>query len=158
MNDPNKMDAYVDIDGVLFSYPTTKQHASDFEGEKDRLNLRPRATSFLYWMDANFNCFWLTKWRQEAIQLAKCIYAKPAMLWPVCDFQSHKTESIDFTRDFVWIDDDPSDEDYEALKRYKKEGVFSQLVLADPCSHFELETIRTTLIGALAAYNSRKQQ
>lgn len=154
--DPKKIDAYIDIDGVLFALPRPvtpgQKPVERQDGLPDRINLRPNATSFLYWCDARFNCFWLTAWREKAHQLAYSIYALCAMHWPVCQYQDYKSIAIDFTRPWIWVDDCIEEEDYDAIARYRKPGMIGSIVHADPHSHFELETIQNNL--AMLASNN----
>lgn len=147
------LDLYCDVDGVLFRYPRPVRIFPGCSSTKpDRrkpMNMRPNATDFLYWCHERFNCHWLTAWRDSAPILAKNIYACCAVHWPVCDWKNHKTEEIDFTRNFAWIDDDPSDVDLDNIKMYKKAGTIGELVLADPYDDRELIRIKWRLRALL---------
>lgn len=151
-----KIDAYIDVDGILFQYPRPVRAISDcnlfVQSKKGHMNMRPNATDFLYWCDERFNCHWLTAWRDTAPALAHYIYAHCAVNWPVCQWDKNKTEEIDFLHNWVWIDDDPSDRDYENIEMYHKPGVIGELVLADPYNEKELSRIKWRLREILKSY------
>lgn len=108
----DKIRFYIDLNGVLLGDSGLAQGAQEF----------------LEHCLANYDCYWLTDWCKEGdatpvinelrhyanghfIELAKKI--KPT-LW-----YGFKTEAIDFSRDFYWLDDDPVMHELETLKQHK---------------------------------------
>jgi len=99
---------YLDIDGVILG----KRNINDHE-----IILAKYAYRFLKYCTGNFNCFWLSTHSSggkisevikylvpyaddKVIELVKLI--KPPK------WQVFKTEAIDFTSDFIWLDDELS--------------------------------------------------
>jgi hypothetical protein len=85
---------YIDVDGVILG----------LYGEPEEFQMRPAVNSFLRWADEHFECVWLTAWGARANALVRmCQFNRefPAAVW-----HRSKTEGIDFTGEWFWIDDD----------------------------------------------------
>ena len=109
------MNIYLDIDGVLI-HDSLEQYQKIANG----------VVEFFKYITENHNCFWLTthckgdtvhtlqyigdRLPEEVMQYAKLL--KPT------NWQTWKTEAIDFTQDFRWIDDDVFDTEFKALKEH----------------------------------------
>lgn len=103
------MNLYLDIDGVLLDY------ATDSPAEN--------ATIFIDYITSEFDCYWLTTHCQgdsaAAIEylaeyfpsevIVKLKVVKPTV------WRTLKTEGIDFSKPFVWLDDYPFQSEIEAL-------------------------------------------
>lgn len=112
---------YLDIDGVLLKKDGTPAE---------------HLVSFLKYATENFNCFWLTthcdgdttapflylvgKVPQEAVPYLEKIKPAKWRLW--------KTEGIDFTQDFIWLDDTPFEGERKSLE---ERGVPEKLIVID---------------------------
>jgi hypothetical protein len=123
---------YIDIDGVMLLRLPGRR------GLRDGCEVAPHALDFLIWAVQHFDCFWLSSWSrygeieevQRAFRLAGghefAAVARPiiasirAVRW-----KSYKTDGIDFSRDFVWLDDAPLAAEIAELVR---RGRFSSLV------------------------------
>ena len=122
------MNIYLDIDGVLISdnirsYGQPAAHVLDF----------------LKFITENHNCYWLTthcmngenhveeflqkKLPAEAMQYVSLI--KPL------DWKEWKTEAIDFTKDFRWMDDDVYEQEKEMLHRHNCEDKLIKINLQE---------------------------
>ena len=111
---------YIDIDGVVLN----RRHSGMF----DAFELAPGCLEFLHWATARFRCLWLsTRCREgwsdgsrRAFRLAGAPLDEPR--WRVLDmiepeaWQVSKTEAIDPASDFWWIDDDPTETDWDWLR------------------------------------------
>lgn len=105
---------YLDIDGVLW----------DIE-ERDKYLPARGVHAFLDFALAHFEVRWLTWWfsrgivRYDAVdRLADWIQYPSRKLYqinPSRPFILDKTEAIDFTEEFVWVDDDLSETDAYVL-------------------------------------------
>jgi hypothetical protein len=116
---------YIDIDGVLLR----RRHAGMF----DAFELAPGCLEFLEWATARFRCRWLSArsrrgWpdgTRRAFRSAGATLTDPR--WAVLDliepalWTLSKTEAIDLTSDFWWIDDDPSEGDRNWLRAHNCE-------------------------------------
>jgi len=101
---------YIDIDGIILSTRPTK--AANF------------AVPFIHYIIENFDCYWLTSqckgdtgntlkylkkyFDEDTMSLLKKI--KPT------NWKNLKTEAIDFTSDFLWIEDNPMEDEKAVLK------------------------------------------
>ena len=112
---------YLDIDGVILKKDGTSAE-----------NL----TSFLEYATKNFECYWLTthcdgdatkpflylvgKIPQEAVPFLEKIQSTKWRLW--------KTEAIDFSKDFLWLDDTQFEGEQNALA---EKGALEKFILID---------------------------
>jgi hypothetical protein len=103
---------YIDIDGVIL---TAKQDA-----QADHL------TRFINFIVDNFDCYWLTNHCKGnalhtlsylSIYVYKDIIDKLHKVKPT-NWNTLKTEAIDFTNDFFWLDDAPFPAEIEVLKSH----------------------------------------
>ncbi|OQB06390.1 MAG: hypothetical protein BWY19_00199 [bacterium ADurb.Bin212] len=110
MTKSNKKKAYLDIDGVILA--NDKQIAN-------------YSNEFIRYLVDNFDVYWLTThckgdsnhtirflsnfFEGETLELLKKI--KPT------NWQTWKTEAIDFESDFIWFDDQVFEEEINALKQ-----------------------------------------
>jgi hypothetical protein len=117
-----KIIAYIDIDGALLR-----------NGRKGP-ELIPRFRRVLSYLKANFDCYWLTTHgsgsagaaaklapylRKARIDLAVLDGIKPT------EWETMKTEAIDFSRPFIWVDDDPLPSE---CRKIEEEGRADSLV------------------------------
>ncbi len=104
---------YLDVDGVLFAY---------YDGCNQ---LRPGVVSFVLWcLGAGLEVHWLTCWpRGRLRQLFRHLQAQAVFNqthyaeWADAQHPSDKTGGIDWGRDFFWIEDGISPEEYATLER-----------------------------------------
>ena len=103
---------YIDVDGVILG----------LYGEPEEFQMRPGVNSFLRWADQHFECIWLTAWGARANALVRmCQFNREFTAAP---WSQSKTEGIDFTGEWFWIDDDLLDseradlEEHEVLDRH----------------------------------------
>jgi hypothetical protein len=112
----NRIKAYIDIDGVLL------------RDGRNGPELIPRFSRVIRFLLANFDCFWLTTHvrhgsgsmgaaaklapylRKARIDLALLDGIKPT------EWETLKTEAIDFRAPFIWLDDDPLPSERRALQ------------------------------------------
>jgi hypothetical protein len=106
---------YLDIDGTL----VTK------EGEPAK-----HLPEFLEYITKNYSCFWLTTHSHGEIMPIKLYLSR---LWPKAllhyidlikptAWDTWKTEAIDFSGDFFWLDDFVFDYEQEVLRKQNKES------------------------------------
>jgi hypothetical protein len=91
---PKAQDLYVDLDGVLVSlkYPDCEPYPK----------LVSVSTEFMEWALNTFDKVrFLTCWSEDAIR--KELPDLPKL--EVCKWKSEKTEAIDFSRSFYWLED-----------------------------------------------------
>ena len=107
------MNIYLDIDGVLISdaiesYGQPVAHVLDF----------------LKFITARHNCYWLTTHCMNGENHVKEFLQKKlppeamthvSLIKPL-DWKEWKTEAIDFSKDFRWIDDDVYEPEQEMLR------------------------------------------
>ncbi|MBE3143473.1 MAG: hypothetical protein IMZ61_06045 [Planctomycetes bacterium] len=98
---------YIDIDGVLL------------RNGKNGPELIPRFRRVIRYLCANFDCYWLTTHVRHGSGRAGAIakltpYLKKSRIDPAIldsikptEWETLKTEAIDFSRPFIWLDDDP---------------------------------------------------
>lgn len=119
------MNLYLDIDGVLLT--------KNLEVPKNGIEL-------LEYCALNFNCFWLTThcrhnenntskyllqyYPLEVEELLKQI--KPT------NWDSLKTEAIDFTKPFFWLEDYPMQAEISVLEKYKVIDSLLKVELSHP--------------------------
>ena len=127
---------YLDIDGVLLT---------------KRLN-RPavNVVQFIEFVTKNFECFWLTTHckgsKRTALQYLKQFLephvieqletVKPTM------WTTMKTEALDLTSDFYWLDDNPFQMEMEFLRSHDN---LDRLILVDLNNKDELLEIKKRL-------------
>jgi len=107
----NRSKLYIDIDGVLLTNKKTR--ASDF------------ACEFLNYCVSNFDCYWLTthckgdnknvlKYLNQYfnVEMNDTLNLIKSTYW-----ETLKTEAIDFTSDFIWLEDNPFNAEIEILNK-----------------------------------------
>lgn len=103
------MNLYLDIDGVLLDY------ANDAPAEN--------ATIFIDYITSEFDCYWLTTHCQGdsaaaieylAEHFPSEVIAKLKVVRPTV-WRTLKTDGIDFSKPFVWLDDYPFQSEIETL-------------------------------------------
>ena len=105
-----KTKLYIDIDGVLLKNREDKA----VEG----------ISSFIRFIVSNFDCYWLTTHCKGDAQTAMeylseyltCEDLKLLQKVKATDWNTLKTEAIDFTSDFYWIDDYAMNAEKEILQ------------------------------------------
>src|SRR5215211_4962397 len=116
---------YLDIDGVLLR----RRHSGVFDG----FDLAPHCVEFLDWSTSRFRCRWLSMrcrpgfldGSRRAFRSAGAPLDDPR--WAVLDqiepatWSVNKTEAIDPTSDFWWVEDDPSEHDRGWLRVHHHE-------------------------------------
>lgn len=113
---------YIDIDGVLLKNREDKA----VEG----------ISSFIRFIVSNFDCYWLTTHCKGDAQTAMeylseyLTYEDLKLLQKVkaTDWNTLKTEAIDFTSDFYWIDDYAMNAEKEILQM---KGKLDSLILVE---------------------------
>lgn len=103
---------YIDVDGTILG----------LYGEPGEFQMRPGVNSFLRWADEHFECIWLTAWGERANALMRmCQFNRE---FPAARWEQSKTEGIDMSGEWFWIDDDLLDgeradlEEHEVLDRH----------------------------------------
>lgn len=119
---------YLDIDGVLLG----KSKPDDIE-----IILANHAEEFLEFCLKHYKCYWLTTHCREGnassvISLLKG-YADTSVIKLIksvnpVSWDTLKTEAIDFSSDFYWVDNQPLWSETELLK---KNNVLDRLILVD---------------------------
>ncbi len=121
---------YLDIDGTLIS-----------DGLNDFGKPAPYLKEFLQALnDSDYDVYWLTTHchdgdlthLQEYLQrfLPEDVYAFTTDYKPTV-WDKHKTESIDFSKDFVWLDDDASLQEREVLYTHNAEHKLIEIDLRE---------------------------
>ena len=113
---------YIDIDGVLLKNKEDKA----VEG----------ISSFVRFIVSNFDCYWLTTHCKGDAQAAMdylseyltCEDLKLLQKVKATDWNTLKTEAIDFTSDFYWIDDYAMNAEKEILQM---KGKLDSLILVE---------------------------
>lgn len=135
---------YIDIDGVLL----TKRNPRPAEGAAD----------FITFIIHHFECFWLTTHCKGSSQTA-LNYLRPyfsqetIQLLHGCkptNWDTLKTEAIDFEADFYWLEDSPMNAEIEKLK---SNGKLDRLIMVDLSWQGELAAIKGMLQGRLSFRN-----
>jgi len=120
------MNIYLDIDGVLVDDRLTENNGK----------LTPHALELLKYVTDNYDCFWLTTHcrggENRAVEYLRPKMPKDAlpMLQKIkpTNWMTYKTEAIDFTQDFRWLDDDVFPPEMTDLAAYGRKG---DLILVD---------------------------
>ena len=125
-----EMNLYIDVDGVLLG-----------RNEDDEIALIPDIEGILRYTKANFKCFWLTTHGRYGAEDVICYlrpYAKELDLSlfnhiQAAPWNSLKTEAIDFSKPFIWIDDKPLQVELLILK---DKGCFNSWLHVDTFRDF----------------------
>ena len=123
---------YLDIDGVLLTVKQTKP--------------ADHSATFIEFIVDNFDCYWLTThcrgdannairyltsyFDDQTLQLLNKV--KPT------NWETLKTEAIDFSHDFFWLEDYPFNAEKEVLSKYNQ---LQSLILVDLNNKDELKRI-----------------
>lgn len=127
---------YLDIDGVLLTKRNTK--------------VAEYSVEFIDFITENFDCYWLTthcKGNSNTAMIHITKYfddktmKKLAKIKPT-DWTTLKTEAIDFSSDFLWIDDYPLLAEINALTTYSKN---ERLIIVDLNRKEELKRVMKIL-------------
>jgi hypothetical protein len=132
------MNLYLDIDGVLL----TKDGKIPNHGQK-----------FIEFAVDRFECFWLTTHCRGGENKAVDYLAQ---YYPFCitqllgevkptDWDTLKTEAIDFSMNFIWLEDAPFESEIRILENM---GVLSSLIKVNLKKDNELMSIRNELFCA----------
>lgn len=130
---------YLDIDGVLL---TTKQK-----------KVAEHSVEFINFLIDNFECYWLTthcKGGNSTVIKYLSMYFDKQTLHKIASIKSTnwttlKTEGIDFTSDFYWIDDCPFNSEIKILE---KNRCSDKLIVANLNNIDELNRITNILKNA----------
>jgi hypothetical protein len=123
---------YIDIDGVLL---TTKQ-----------VKPAENVIAFIDFIITNFDCYWLTTHCKGNNQTALA-YLKPYFDTSTFDklkiikptyWETLKTEALDFSSDFFWLDDNPFNAEITVLKSH---ACMDRLIVVNLRNEDELERI-----------------
>lgn len=110
------MKLYIDVDGVLLG---------SVDGE---VQLAKGAESFIDYVLERFDCYWLTTHCKGSVEPAlsylkgystEHFYRSIQKIKPTT-FDVFKTEAIDLSEDFIWIDDSPLSAEIEILDKHGK--------------------------------------
>ena len=113
---------YLDIDGVLLTTKNTVPAKNVIE--------------FINFITSNFDCYWLTTHCNGNSQTAinylgqyfnASILTKMEVIKPT-NWITLKTEAIDFTSDFFWLDDFPFESEKNILEKNK---TLNKLIIVD---------------------------
>ena len=125
------MKIYIDIDGVLL----TKSMQPPEYSEK-----------FIDFLTSKYNCYWLTTHcrtgENKAIQYLSNYYRdeiieKLELIKPT-DWNDKKTEGIDFSSEFIWLDDYPFNAEKQELIKMKS---LDSLIQVDLTNENELKNV-----------------
>ena len=132
----NVINLYVDIDGVLL---TKKQE------------IPKGAIEFIDFITNRYDCFWLTTHCREgenkAIQYLEQFYAELEMdklrKIKATNWRDLKTEGINFSIDFIWLDDYPFESELRVLEANDRKD---NLIKVDLNQRNELERVMHELM------------
>jgi hypothetical protein len=145
-----KLKLYVDIDGVLFSLMGRDGSTC--------MNIRPFVTSLLREWDKNFDCQWATVWSRDAIdELSRSIYFPDGQFWLRMPWMDSKIEGLDFSSDFIFIDDDLSHTEIEDFSEKRDNSKIQRIIKVDPVKQDELERVDGLLRETLKEFNQAMQ-
>lgn len=130
-------DLYIDIDGVLVSLS---------ENQLPYPKLVPDVMKFLEWANKNFRCHYLTCWPEDEIRkafpmLPKFHYSK----WIRRLSCNNKTTGIDFSNEFIWLEDGATTEELSVLK---EKGKIDSYYYIDPEDDYALTKFMEQYKGA----------
>lgn len=111
-------DLYIDVDGVIvdLQFPECEPYPQ----------LVPDAIDFLKWAILSFeNVYYLTCWPHQAIK--ERFPSLPQLQY--CEWRNNKTENIDYTRSFYWLEDGITSEERKILE---SKGGIDNYVFIDP--------------------------
>lgn len=129
---------YLDIDGVLLTTKGSKPSADSEE--------------FIEFITDNFDCYWLTTHckgnKNTALKYLGSYFSQPIinklMQVKETNWDCLKTEAIDFSSNFVWLEDSPM----EAEKRVLRENqVLISLIIINLNNPDELKQIQRRLMN-----------
>jgi hypothetical protein len=131
---------YLDIDGVLLTKRNTKAV--------------PYGAEFIDFVTERFDCYWLTTHCKSNAETATRYLARfygPESIAKLrrvkaTDWQTLKTEGIDFSSGFYWLDDAPFESESAHLER---NGALEQLIIVDLGRENELQAIKAQLSGKM---------
>ena len=111
-----EMTLYLDVDGVIVG------RRSDGE-----TTLIPQIERIMHYSKKNFRCFWLTthgRYRTDDVLSYLFSFSREINLSVFAHIESApwntlKTEAIDFTKPFIWVDDNPLQAEIQILERKK---------------------------------------
>jgi len=136
MNNKSKIRLYLDIDGVILG-----------KNPKEEIALIPEIEEFLVYTKENFECYWLTTHCREGSNESVIRYLTPFFRGHDVTLLNHieplewatlKTEKIDFSLPFIWIDDYLL---YAEIRVLKKEGCFNNWLKVNSYKNFHDLTI-----------------
>lgn len=136
---------YLDIDGVLL----TKRHPAP----------APGAEQLLLFALQHFECYWLTthcKGNPQTVFSYLRPYFKPEMIEILqavqpTNWDSMKTDAIDMTSDFYWLEDSPMQAEKAFLRKNDK---MDRLIVVDLGNPDELSNIILHLTNAVKQRSS----
>lgn len=147
--------AYIDIDGVLL------------RNGRGGPELIPRFSRIIGYLKKNFDCYWLTTHVRSGVGSAGAIN-KLAPFWNKArvdtgildsihpaDWQTLKTEAIDFTQPFLWLEDSPL---IAECRICEEKGCLDNIVLVDwrrRVSRLTVRRLRRVRRKALRRFRSR---
>ncbi len=110
----NRINLYLDIDGVLLG-----------KNPMGEIALIPNIEEFFVYTRDNFNCFWLTTHGRHGIEdvyayLKSFFQGREKSLFKhfrTLQWNTLKTDVIDFELPFIWIDDAPLEYEIEILRK-----------------------------------------
>jgi hypothetical protein len=114
---PERIKTYIDIDGVLI------------KKGKPGPELIPRFARVISFLRANFDCYWLTTHVRHGSGSAGAIsklarFLKQSRIDPAIldgikpmEWETLKTEAIDFRQPFIWLEDDPLPSERRILQK-----------------------------------------
>ncbi|TGE09672.1 hypothetical protein EU556_02215 [Hymenobacter fodinae] len=127
---------YLDIDGVLLTKRNTRR--PDF------------GAKFITFVTQHFDCYWLTTHcrglADKAVQYLANFYGSETLrqlqaVQPTT-WETLKTEAIDFSTDFYWLEDAPFKSEQLVLHKH---GLADRLLLVDLDKVFELKRLKMYL-------------
>lgn len=140
-----KQIAYIDIDGVLLTAKNTKP--------------APHHAAFIEFLVQHFDCYWLTthcKGNSETALRYCRQYFEEATITLLQSFKptnwdALKTEGIDFSADFLWLDDAPFEAERIVLQKHH---AIDKLIVVKLNRDQELlqilETLKATQVSQLS--------
>lgn len=129
------MDLYLDVDGVIVG--------CNYAGDKAII---PNIEDILVYTKKHFRCYWLTthgRYSTEDVIKYLKLYS-PNISQPLFDhieasrWNTLKTEAIDFTRAFIWIDDQPLQSEIQVLK---EKDCIRNWLFVDTCQNINNLTV-----------------
>jgi hypothetical protein len=136
---------YLDIDGVLLTAKKTRPAKN--------------VASFIQFVTNNFECYWLTTHckgdSKTALKyLAQYLDSKTidklenvkSTYWTTL-----KTEAIDFTDDFFWLDDNPLQVEISIVDSAKRSD---RLIIVNLDNHNELKRVKKHLYSSISCVHS----